>query len=423
MTVSLEDLEREVQELGFLVYSEQVKSSVEELLSKIPNPDVQTQADAKIRLYLLRARARLLLPIFSKEAEQDINRALKLNQSAPLSWVVLSEAYWRRNALREARDALDSALRVDPKFQPALAQYSRILRSMCGAADIPAQEKLALLTEAEAKAKEAVAVNPADGDSWSALAVTILQLAVANGMELPLLKKALASLTQAVQKSPRNPDVYYNRGVVHSAFGHFGSAIADFVKAYELDPKGLKFAKANAEKSLAMLQKIRSKTSAGFAGMNERDFKKNVASKLPAPGKDGDQTFVQIADVLDKDMAKGSTTAVQWVAVKVVDLLSGASDQPLIYLVVDRDGVSSALLCYRVSVGALKIGDTVMIPFPPSSAATLGHSVSESPVLESTAEQFAIPTILVEPTTLIVNGGPIPAKFFKMPELGTRQFQ
>lgn len=418
---SIEELENQVQELGFLVYGEQVKTSVEALLAQIPSPEAQTSPEAKIRAYLLRAKARLLLPVFSKEAEQDINKALKLNQSAPQSWVALSEAYWRRNALREARDALDSALRVDAKFQPALAQYSRILRSMCGSPDVPSQEKLALLTEAESKAKAAVAVDPSDGDSWSALAVTILQLAVANGMDLPLLKKALASLTQAVNKSPRNPDVYYNRGVVHAAFGHFGSAIEDFVKAYELDPKGLKFAKVNAERNLQLLVKARAKVTAGFAGMNERDFKKNVASKLPAAGKDGDQTFVQFGEVLNKEYKKDAP--IQWVAVKVIDLLSGQSDQPLIYLVADRDGSSALLLMYRVSSGAIKIGDTVMIPFPPSTGATLAHNVAESALLETKADHFAVPTVIVEPSTLIVNGGPIQAKFFKMPELGTRQFQ
>lgn len=417
----MDELEAQVNQLSLLVYSDEVKVAVEDILTKVPNPDALSSAEQKIRAYLLRARAKLLFPVFSKEAELDINKALKLNQNAPGTWVALSEAYWRRNALRESREALDSALRIDPKYQPALTQYSRILRSLCGAEDTPAEQKLALLKESEVKAREAVAIDPNNGEAWSALAVVILQQAVANGMDLPLLKKSLASLNQAATKSPTNPDIYYNRGVVHATFGHFGAAIQDFSKAFELDPKGLKGAKANAELNLQVLLKARAKISAGYAGMTERDFKKNISAKLPAKGKDGDQMFVQLKDVLDKQIDPKS--AVQWVAVKVIDLLSNPTDQPLIYLVADKDGSACLLLAYRVMSGAMKIGDTVMIPFPPSSAATLGHTVSENAAVDTKADSFAIPTTIAEPSTLIVNAAPIPAKFYKMPQLGTRQFQ
>lgn len=421
----MEDLDARVSQLSQLVYNDEVKAAVEDILSKAPNPETCATADQKIRAFLLRARAKLLLPVFSKEAELDINKALKLNQKSPDTWVTLSEAYWRRNALREARDALDSALRVDPKHQGALTQYSRILRSMCALQETPNDQKLALLQESENKAKEAVAVNPDDGDAWSALGVAMLQQAVGKGMELPLMKKSLAALNQACAKSPTNPDVYFNRAVVHGVFGHFGSSVTDYLKAYELDPKGLKRAKSVAEEYASLLIKVHQKFAAGYGGMTERDFTKNIAAKLPSKGKDGSQVFVSLMDVLDKQITAtaGKETQVQWVALKVLDLLSSPNEQPLTYFVIDKEGTSCLLLAYRVTSAAMKIGDTIMVPFPPSSAANLGHQIPDIPMLDIKATNVCAPTMVVEPSTIIVNGSPIPAKCFQMPKLGTRQFQ
>ncbi|CUG91054.1 Hypothetical protein, putative [Bodo saltans] len=420
----MDELDARVNQLSQLVFNDDVKAAVEDILSKAPNPETCGTADQKIRAYLLRARAKLLLPVFSKEAELEINKALKLNQKAPDTWVTLSEAYWRRNALREARDALDSALRVDPKHQGALTQYSRILRSMCSAPDTPNDQKLVLLKESEDKAREAVAVNPEDGDAWSVLGVAILQQAVGKGMELPLMKKSLAALNQACTKIPTNPDVYFNRAVVHGVFGHFGAAVADYVKAYELDPKGLKRARTVAEEYTTLLVKLHKKLVAGFGGMTERDFSKNIASKLPAKGKDGSQIFVSLMDVLDKHITVNKdNNQVQWVAVKVLDLVSSPNEQPLAYYVIDKEGTSCLLLAYRVTSAAIKIGDTVMVPFPPSSAANLGHQLPDIPMFDVKAINITAPTMVVEPSTLIVNGSPIPAKCFQMPQLGTRQFQ
>lgn len=422
---SLAELEAEVVNLNLLVYSPEVKAKVEVILSAIPDPDQQASTDEKVRVLLLRARAKLLLPTFSKEAEVDVNKALRLNQKAPLTWVVLSEAYWRRNALAEARDALESALKIDPKCQPALAQYSRILRSMCSLPDTANEEKLNLLKESENKAREAVSVNPDDGESWSVLGVAIVQQAVARSMDLNLMKKALAALNQAGAKCPQNPDVYYNRGAVHMAFGHFGAAVEDFNKAYTLDPAGLKGARGLTEQNYEILLNARKK-SKPFAGLTEKDFKKNVASRLPTKGPSGSQNFVYLADVMDKvfpPIKKDETPKVEWVAVKVMDILCSPSSQPLVYLVADTVGSTSLLLLYRVNSTAVKINDTVMIPFPPSSAASLVHQTPDISFLEVKSDSFATPTILADSQTLLVNGNPIAAKYFSAPVLGTRQFQ
>jgi tetratricopeptide (TPR) repeat protein len=46
---------------------------------------------------------------------------------------------------------------------------------------------------------------------------------------------AIANYTQAIARSPKNPNFYYNRGIEHSASGNRPSAIKDYTQAIKLD--------------------------------------------------------------------------------------------------------------------------------------------------------------------------------------------
>jgi hypothetical protein len=81
------------------------------------------------------------------------------------------------------------------------------------------------------------------------------------------------------------------------------------------------------------------------------------------------------------------------------------------------------VLLYKVSLTAINLYDIVLAPFPPSSAGTLAHVVNDNALLQSKAETFVIPQIVVEPSTILLNGRPIPQKNFVNPQIGTRTFQ
>ncbi|KAM3103161.1 tetratricopeptide repeat protein [Phormidesmis sp. 146-12] len=46
---------------------------------------------------------------------------------------------------------------------------------------------------------------------------------------------AIANYTQAIARSPKNPNFYYNRGIEHSASGDRSAAIKDYMQAIKLD--------------------------------------------------------------------------------------------------------------------------------------------------------------------------------------------
>jgi len=142
-------LEKRVKLLQHVVYVPDMSKEVTRILSLLPHPDPNHKPakDApkppttlptfeslgrkeKIKILLLRARTNLLLPVFSADAEADLNRALKLDQTSADPLILLSECLWRKNALKEACEAIESALRIKPGAAAALCQQSRLLRSL-----------------------------------------------------------------------------------------------------------------------------------------------------------------------------------------------------------------------------------------------------------------------------------------------------
>jgi tetratricopeptide (TPR) repeat protein len=413
---ALADISKRIDDLARRVFSEAVKTETEAVLAALPSPD-QAGLDAarKARVLTLRARARLILPAYSKEAEADLSKALKLRPGDTAAWVAMSECLWKRDALKEARDALDSALSVDPKCVPALAQLSRILRAFCSRKEIPSEERVQLMELSVAKAKEAVAIDMTSGEAWAALGIALMQQTVALGMDLGLLRKALQALTQAGRRNEQDPDIAYNRGVVRKCLGEYGAACNDFAKAYELDPAGLSTALKEKQSVAALLAGFQgvmaaftttttapsaapastdaapgaTTTAAAAAGSStetkqQRDFKKNVLSKLPlVDAANPNREFVPLRAILAKSAgaAASDTQHATWAALRVIELVSSPSDQPLCYMAVDREGTFCALLVYRVLPAAMSAGDVAFVPFPPTGIARHEHKYTTAPTM------------------------------------------
>jgi tetratricopeptide (TPR) repeat protein len=450
---ALADISKRIDDLARRVYSDTVKAETEAVLAELPSPD-QAGLDAarKARLLTLRARARLILPAYSKEAEADLSKALKLRPGDTAAWVAMSECLWKRDALKEARDALDSALSVDPKCVPALAQLSRILRAFCSRKEIPSEERVQLMELSVAKAKEAVAIDMTSGEAWAPLGFALMQPTVARGMDLGLLRKALQALTQAGRRNEQDPDIAYNRGVVRKCLGEYGAACSDFAKAYELDPAGLSTALKEKQSVAALLAGFQgvmaaftttapspdaapgaTTSAAAAAGSSEtkqqRDFKKNVLSKLPlVDAANPNREFVPLRAILAKSAgaAASDTQQATWAALRVIELVSSPSDQPLCYMAVDREGTFCALLVYRVLPAAMSAGDVAFVPFPPTGIARHEHKYTTAPTdaraVSAVERTLDLISVTAEPTALFVNGAPIAKSNFKMPLLATRQF-
>jgi tetratricopeptide (TPR) repeat protein len=421
---NVDAIKQRLDVLSRKVYSEEIKQEALSIIQSLAGVESsEANAAKKAASLVLRARARLLLPAYDKDAEADLAKALKLRAADTEAWIAMSECLWKREALKEARDALESALASDPEHVGALCQLSRIVRAQCGklsGSANAAEEQTALLNTAVEKARAALRVDPTSAEAWACLGVALMQQTVAMGMDLSILRKASQALTQAGKGAEPHPDIVYNRGVARKCLGEYGAALADFKLAYELDPKGLAGAKREVQQVTTMLN--------GFAGVvntyrgdqvRSRDLKAKVLNKLPLADAATKREFQPLRAVL----ARGSQGPV-WSCVRVIELISSPNEQPLCYMAVDRDATFCAVLVYRTSPKALKGGDVLFIPFPPAAISSQAHTLPETEIEGKTiaAASIEVVSVIVEPTVVFVNGAPIAKSLILNPQLATRQF-
>lgn len=399
----LDELEKELAELSKIkIYNEEVKNGAASILDRLPSPE-DKGVDDKVRILLMRCKVRLLQPKVSKEAEEDINTILKLNKGSAETWVELSECLFRRNACKEALDALENALRLDPNYIPALCQYSQIQRNRCGTENFTAAEKQSLLEDAVSKAKAAIQIDPESGEAWNALSLSLLSKSTLLGATREELRKSYAAMQQAEAKEPEDPDVHYNKGMLESLTGHFGAAASEFGKAYSLDQYRLKGTKAAYEENLDVLRRINSSMQ-NSKGIGKREFKKMCKN-------------------LDSFIKKNGDVQGEVINFCVINIVSEPLMQPVSLLVIDPSHKFSLLLFYQVKSGAFKIGDVVSAPSRTLQREDVVHRVDAVPAFGSSdTTEVALPHIFGESNAVMVNGRRIPESFRASLQVSSRLF-
>lgn len=69
------------------------------------------------RYYYLKGRALNVVPKYSKEAEELLSKAIKLDPKLVEAWNELGECYWKNNKINEAVNCFKGALKqVNVKF-------------------------------------------------------------------------------------------------------------------------------------------------------------------------------------------------------------------------------------------------------------------------------------------------------------------
>ncbi|CCW68190.1 unnamed protein product [Phytomonas sp. Hart1] len=392
-SASLDVFDKELEALEKVkVFDDDVKSGSERILRALPSLDGERDTDTKVRILLLRSRARLLLPCVSKEAERDIQTALKLRQ-CPMTWLDLSECYLRRNAFKEACDALDNALLMDPGNTAVLCRYSQIQRNRCSEKGLTEAQRLIFLSDAVSKSHKAVQTNVEDPDAWNSLSLSLLSKAAAGRIGYDAIRKALAAIQQALKRVQDDPDLHYNKGVLESLLGHFGEAAMEAFRAHELDGHRLKGAKSLCEQNIDLLRKAINRGKI-LRTMMKRDLKKFLAS---------------ISETVKRRATQKVTLESAWIDMAVVEALSEPTMQPLVILTVNQESDLFTVLLYEVNNSCVKIGDVISFPAA-SQHMTILHEVSAIPFLQ--IDEFSTSMVHYYPflDAVEINGKPISVK-------------
>ncbi|KAL7696589.1 hypothetical protein N2W54_006314 [Lotmaria passim] len=384
---SLDALEKEVAELkGIRVFNDNVRKGAEHVLASLPSAENEKDTNTKVRILLLRSRAALLLPRVSREAEKDLNAALKLRQGSAETWVELSECLLRRNAFKEACDALDNALRINPAHTEALCKYSQIQRNRCGESGVTPEQRRAYLDDAITKGRAAVASNIDNADAWNTLALSLLSKATLEGMTFDGARKALSAMQQAEKKAPEDPDVPYNKAVLESLLGLFGVAAMDYWRAYQLDSDRIKGTRHLCEENAKVLQRALSRMKT-VNGIGKREFKKLCTRVEQAHKKYTQNTSAKL--------------------VGVVDIVTEPTMQPVTLLVADEKGNFGFVLLHEVRSTAFKIGD-VLAYAATTPVEMVTHSVTVGPAVADEPVELTIEHAYPNAKAMLVNGQPLP---------------
>eukprot|EP00512_Aurantiochytrium_limacinum_P005475 CAMPEP_0171510682 /NCGR_PEP_ID=MMETSP0959-20130129/527_1 /TAXON_ID=87120 /ORGANISM="Aurantiochytrium limacinum, Strain ATCCMYA-1381" /LENGTH=447 /DNA_ID=CAMNT_0012048129 /DNA_START=243 /DNA_END=1583 /DNA_ORIENTATION=- len=189
-------------------------------------------APRHVRATRLYCYARMKIAQGQPGAKELLFQAVKLHPRRAGVWNCLAELLWRDGDLKQAHDCLLSSLEQSPD-KVTLRNLSMLLRKLEGSA----KEKADHMSESIIRAKEAVALDINDAESWYVLANAYMAMFFAMSHDHRDLESALKAYyrSENLETGRNNPDLFYNRAQVLAFMEHFSSAIADYERADMLD--------------------------------------------------------------------------------------------------------------------------------------------------------------------------------------------
>eukprot|EP00340_Litonotus_pictus_P000911 CAMPEP_0170528620 /NCGR_PEP_ID=MMETSP0209-20121228/14147_1 /TAXON_ID=665100 ORGANISM="Litonotus pictus, Strain P1" /NCGR_SAMPLE_ID=MMETSP0209 /ASSEMBLY_ACC=CAM_ASM_000301 /LENGTH=278 /DNA_ID=CAMNT_0010819985 /DNA_START=34 /DNA_END=871 /DNA_ORIENTATION=- len=175
------------------------------------------------------------LPEYSKVAEDSANKSLKLNPFNADSYNCIAHIIWKKGDINLAQNYFNQALQINGKDKSTLRNLSMILRAK---KEEDFSEKINISTESVKLAKSAVDLDIKDSDSWYILGNAYFHNAFLNKNQYEDLQKAVNSynMSEKHQKNYKNPDLYYNRAMVHLYMENFTKAYVDLAITQSVDP-------------------------------------------------------------------------------------------------------------------------------------------------------------------------------------------
>ena len=184
----------------------------------------------------LRGKCLDFLPEYTKQAEENLSKSIKLMPTKVESWDALGHVYWKKRDLEQSKKCFEGSLELDDKNKIALRNLSmvcRMLQTSPNGEQLDAEERKKNYKQSIELANKAVALDLTDSQSWYVLGNAHLTNFFTNNestKELELAIKAYAQ-TEKNMKEP-NPDLYFNRGTIFEYLERYNEAVNDFKLAH-----------------------------------------------------------------------------------------------------------------------------------------------------------------------------------------------
>ncbi|MCP5498307.1 MAG: tetratricopeptide repeat protein [Leptospiraceae bacterium] len=193
-----------------LIYNQEEAETAREILGRLIEKD-----ENNFSLYYYRAICFIILGN-SKEAEEDIKQAIKLNPDSPQNYFISGIAYYNQGKLEEAIGAYSKAIEIKPDEHEAYNNRGIAYKN---------QGKL---EEAIGDYSKAIEIKPDDHDAYYNRGNAYVN----QGK----YEEAIADYSKAIEIKPDYASAYYTRGLAYFNQGKYEEAIGDYSKAIELKP-------------------------------------------------------------------------------------------------------------------------------------------------------------------------------------------
>lgn len=188
----------------------------------------------KAKFFYLKGKLLNVSSTYSKEAENLLSKALKLDRKLVETWNELGECYWKNGEIQKAQGCFETALK-EKKNKIALRSLSMLARQATAA---NREEQINNIKKGLQYAKDAVQLDPQDGLSWSVLGNAHLSCFFGIQQNPHILMQSLRSYAQAEKDiiAKSTPDLYYNKGTALCYKEDFKAALDCFNQARLYDP-------------------------------------------------------------------------------------------------------------------------------------------------------------------------------------------
>lgn len=320
-----------------------------QILDKIPIEKRKFPVQRAMYEYL---RGKILdaVPVYKKEAEDHLSKAVKLNPSLVDAWLCLGNCIWKKGDLNAAKNCFTFALGKGPN-KNILCQLSMLERKLAQDAENPEE----IVDESIKHAREAITLDVKDGYSWYNLGNGFLtSFFVTGAWDHSKLLQSLKAYQNAErdEKMKSNPDLYYNCATVNKYLENYERALTGFEAAALMDP-GL-----NAMEDARMMVLLLDKLDYLLRGQVKAKRLSSLSSSLATV--DLSHSYKRATmDLLSEGLNKGIA-----ITGKVLFFAKNESLAPLCYVLSDSNHTCYVITVYGIRNDAIKEGDQVTLLEP-----------------------------------------------------------
>ena len=289
---------------------------------------------------------------YSKEAEEALSKAVKLDPKHIEGWNQLGEVFWKKGDKGQAKTCFEGAMNVGENKE-SMQHLSMLLRQLEADGDLEKQNNI---TQSLDIAKDAIKLDLSDGRSWYVLGNAYLALFfsrmetaehVWNAMKA--YKRAESDKSQGVN----NPDLHQNRATIHEYQEDYAEALEGYMLASVLDP-GWATPKDAIEMLKARLIAICDLIATG--GRVKAKKITGFTDKLTESKAKGTHLCV-------KELKEGTIAEGKAIQIAVVSIFS-SDKPPQTFLGVDADGTWVCVTVFNMQADLVKADDIITIPEP-----------------------------------------------------------